>query len=480
MTITTKHILSAAMIAGLSLSGVMAQAQSSGTAEQDAPIVTPDPEASAPEDQGSVQTTTEQPPETEGEPAGGQPAEGVTNDPATGNDPAADAIVDTTEDEPAAQATDDAATEEPAAGTTEETAAEEPAAEATDETAEQAPAAEAADEAVTEEPAAEATEETAEEQPAEETSEGAVAEAAEGNPEAEEAAETAPTEEQPAEQVGEIVGGTEGETEATTETTHGVSEEEHEVGVAEGDDHGDDSHATPHIENIDFSFDGPFGSYDVNQLQRGLQIYTEVCAACHGLEYVALRTLGDEGGPSLPEEQVIEYAKQWNVYDAELDDTRPGTPVDHFPPSNLENAPDLSLMAKKRAAFHGPYGLGINQFLMGTGGPEYITAILTSYTGETREQAGTTFYQNTAFPGGWIAMAPPLADGQVEFADEHANDMHHLAEDVSAFLMWTAEPKLGARKTAGFAGVIFLTLLSVLLYLTNKRLWGPVKHRHKD
>lgn len=235
-----------------------------------------------------------------------------------------------------------------------------------------------------------------------------------------------------------------------------------------------------HIENIDFSFDGPFGSYDVNQLQRGLQIYTEVCSACHGLQYVALRTLGDEGGPSLPEDQVIEYSKQWDIFDADLDDTRPGTPVDHFPGSNMETAPDLSLMAKKRAAFHGPYGLGINQFMKGTGGAEYIAALLTSYTGETKEQAGATFYENTAFPGGWISMAPPIEDELVEFVDGHENDAHHLAEDVSAFLMWTAEPKLGARKQAGFAGVLFLTLLSVLLYLTNKRLWAPIKHKEHD
>jgi ubiquinol-cytochrome c reductase cytochrome c1 subunit len=234
------------------------------------------------------------------------------------------------------------------------------------------------------------------------------------------------------------------------------------------------------VENIDFSFDGPFGTYDVNQLQRGLQIYTEVCAACHGLEYVALRTLSDEGGPGLPEDQMRAYAEQFEVFDPELDDFRTASPTDHFPASNVENAPDLSLMAKKRAGFSGPYGLGINQFLKGMGGPEYITALLTGYTGEEKTQAGVTLYENSYFPGGWIAMGPPIEDELVEFEDGHANDAHHLAEDVSAFLMWTAEPKLGARKQAGFAGVIFLTLLSVLLYLTNKRLWAPIKYGRKD
>lgn len=231
------------------------------------------------------------------------------------------------------------------------------------------------------------------------------------------------------------------------------------------------------IDNIDFSFDGPFGSYDVNQLQRGLQIYTEVCSACHGLKFVPLRTLGDEGGPHMPEDQVIEYSKQFEVFDAELDDFRPATPVDHFPQSALSNAPDLSLMAKKRAAFHGPYGLGINQLMKGTGGAEYIAALMHGYTGEEKEQAGTTFYENHYFPGGWISMAPPLYDEAVEFQDGHDNSLEAMSEDVAAFLMWTAEPKMGARKQAGFAGVVFLTLLSVLLYLTNKRLWASVKRK---
>lgn len=231
-----------------------------------------------------------------------------------------------------------------------------------------------------------------------------------------------------------------------------------------------------HIENIDFSFDGPFGKFDQNQLQRGLQIYTEVCSACHGLQYVPIRTLSDEGGPHLPEDQVRAYASQnFDVYDADLDDTRPATPVDHFPANTDAGAPDLSMMAKARAGFHGPYGTGINQLLKGMGGPDYIASLLTGYTGEEKEEAGVTLYANTAFPGGWISMAPPLSDEQVEFSDGHSNDLHHMSEDVSAFLMWTAEPKMMARKQAGFVSVLFLSVLSVLLYLTNKKIWAPVK-----
>ncbi|HAR51104.1 MAG TPA: cytochrome c1, partial [Roseovarius nubinhibens] len=105
--------------------------------------------------------------------------------------------------------------------------------------------------------------------------------------------------------------------------------------------------------------------------------------------------------------------------------------------------------------------------------------ILTGYTGKTKEEAGVTLYENSAFPGGWIAMAPPLEDGMVDFDDEHDNSLHHMSEDTAAFLMWTAEPKMMARKQAGMAGVILLVLLSALLYLTNKRIWAPIKGKSK-
>ena len=233
-----------------------------------------------------------------------------------------------------------------------------------------------------------------------------------------------------------------------------------------------------HIEDFDFSFEGPFGKFDQNQLQRGLKVYTEVCAACHGLRHVAFRTLGDAGGPQLPADQVKAYAAaEFEVYDKEIDDTRAAKPADKFPGSSLDNAPDLSLTAKARAGFHGPNGLGINQIIYGIGGPEHIASILTGYTGHEKEEAGAILYENTAFPGGWIAMAPPLADEQVEFDDHHDNDLHHMAEDVAAFLMWTAEPKMMARKRLGLLSVLFLGFFTVLLYLTNKKLWAPIKRK---
>jgi ubiquinol-cytochrome c reductase cytochrome c1 subunit len=232
-----------------------------------------------------------------------------------------------------------------------------------------------------------------------------------------------------------------------------------------------------HVTDYSFSFEGPFGSYDQMQLQRGLQVYTEVCSACHGLRYVPLRTLGDPGGPHLPSDQVRAYAAFWEVFDKEINDFRPATPTDHFPGSSLENAPDLSMMAKARAGFHGPYGLGINQFFKGMGGPEYITSLLLGYTGEEKEEAGSTLYENHIFASGYIAMTQPLHGDDVVYEDGTPATIEQEAQDVAAFLMWAAEPKLNARKEAGFVSVLFLIVLSVLLYLTNKRLWKPLKYK---
>ncbi len=233
-----------------------------------------------------------------------------------------------------------------------------------------------------------------------------------------------------------------------------------------------------HIEDVAFSFEGPFGRFDQFQLQRGLQVYTEVCAGCHGMKQVALRTLADEGGPQLPEDQVRAYAAQMSITDAETGEDRPRVLTDHFPTVTGEGmGPDLSLMAKARAGFHGPYGTGLSQLFNGIGGPEYIVSLLNGYTGEEKEEAGTTLYENTAFPGGWISMPPPLSDDQVTFEDGSPADLHSAAMDVSAFLMWAAEPKMMDRKQVGLVSVLFLIVLWALVYLTNKRLWWRVKHR---
>ena len=263
-----------------------------------------------------------------------------------------------------------------------------------------------------------------------------------------------------------------------------------------------------HIEDVTFAHEGPFGKFDEHQLQRGLQIYTEVCAACHGLKFVPIRTLSDEGGPRLPEDQVRAYAAAFPIndetanpqlYDAEKAEFRPLLTSDKFPVNLAQAAPDLSLMAKARASFNGPYGSGIAQLLQGTGGPEYIHALLAGYEDApacaTGKEEG---YYNKAFAkggipdsckdehghptieGSWIAMSPPLSDDLVTYADATPATLDQMSMDVSSFLMWTAEPKMMARKQTGFVAVIILGLLATLLYLTNKRLWAGVKGRKND
>ena len=271
----------------------------------------------------------------------------------------------------------------------------------------------------------------------------------------------------------------EGETtaEADEAAEHAVEEEHAE---AEGDHEGGGDHGAGHIEDISFSFEGPFGKYDQFQLQRGLQVYTEVCAACHGMKQVPIRTLADAGGPALPEDQVRAYAAELTqILDPETGEDRDRLPTDHFPTvTGMGMGPDLSLMAKARAGFHGPYGTGLSQLFNGIGGPEYIHAILVGYTGEDMEQAGTVLYENTAFAGGYIGMPAPLSDDLVTYEDGTPATVDQMARDVSAFLMWTAEPKMMARKQVGLVSVLFLIVLAGLLFYTNKRLWAPHKGKH--
>ncbi len=249
------------------------------------------------------------------------------------------------------------------------------------------------------------------------------------------------------------------------------------------------------LTDVPFAHEGPFGKFDQMQLQRGLQVYTEVCSSCHGLEYVPIRSLSDAGGPGIPPDQVRAYAAEMDITDKETGEDRPRLPTDHFPKSGMDTAPDLSQMTKSRAGFHGPYGTGISQLFNGIGGPEYVYSILTHYEDDPAcaPDGVDGFYYNTAFPNGsvpdsckdehgvatipgsWISMPPPLSDGIVEYADGHATTEHAMAEDVSAFLTWTAEPKMMVRKEAGFKAVFFLIILTSLLYLTNKRIWSKVK-----
>jgi len=241
------------------------------------------------------------------------------------------------------------------------------------------------------------------------------------------------------------------------------------------------------IENLSFSHEGPFGTYDRLQLQRGFQVYQEVCSACHGLQYLSFRELRGETGPAFPEEQVKAIAALYEVYDPDLDDTRPGKMFDMFPANTDADAPDLSLMAKARAGFHGPYGSGLSQLINGIGGAEYIYSMLIGYTGEEIEEAGSTLYENHAFPGGKISMPPALEDDLIEYVMHGGEDgdageapeatVEQMAEDVSAFLMWAAEPQLVERKQSGLRNILMLLTLTVLLYFTNKALWAKIKRK---
>lgn len=254
-----------------------------------------------------------------------------------------------------------------------------------------------------------------------------------------------------------------------------------------------------HVEDISFSFEGPFGTFDKAQLQRGWQVFREVCASCHGIQYASPRELTMENGPGFSADQVKAFLADsgWEVIDREGEpgDTRPIEMSDRFPPVTSAAAPDLSLMAKSRAGFHGPLGSGINQLFRGIGGAEYIYSLMIGYV-DPPACAPDEFdgYYNAAFgaggvpescmdhghstiTGSWIGMPPPLTDEGVEYQDGTPATVEQQSEDIAAFLMWVAEPHMMDRKAAGVRNVGFLVILSVLLYLTNKALWAPIKKK---
>lgn len=238
---------------------------------------------------------------------------------------------------------------------------------------------------------------------------------------------------------------------------------------------------------FDFSFEGPFGRFDQAQLQRGWQVYSEVCAACHGLKHLYYRNLGDHGGPEFSPDQVKAIAAAFLVVDGPDSEgdmyERPAKPADSIasPFANDEAAaaanggalpPDLSLIAKSRTGFRGI----LKQIYAGSGGPEYLRALLTSYEDPAPhgEDMGDLYY-NRMFAGNAIAMAPPLADELVEYQDGTPATVGQMAEDVTAFLVWAAEPKMSERKSAGLRNILVLIVLAALLYATNRKLWKPVK-----
>jgi ubiquinol-cytochrome c reductase cytochrome b/c1 subunit len=246
-----------------------------------------------------------------------------------------------------------------------------------------------------------------------------------------------------------------------------------------------------------WSFAGPFGKYDRGQLQRGLKVYREVCQVCHGLKLVAFRTLADPGGPGLTTAQAGAIAAEYQVK-GEPDDQgevkdRPGRLADTFPsPFPNDNAararygavpPDLSVIAKARGYERGfPRWVGDIFTQYQEQGVDYITALMQGY--KDTPPAGVkippgSFY-NEYFPGHTIAMPPPLTDNRVEYTDGAPTTVEQYAKDISAFLMWTAEPHLEARKRIGMQVFIFLIVLSALLYFTKKKVWHAVELHPKE
>ncbi len=226
-----------------------------------------------------------------------------------------------------------------------------------------------------------------------------------------------------------------------------------------------------HPKALALSSDGAFGKFDTRQLQRGFQVYKEVCAACHSLKYVAFRDLKDLG---YNDEEVKAIAKGFKVndYNATAGEVkqRDATPKDHFPPVAYGGAgspPDLSLITKARH-----------------GGGAYVRSLLTGYEDQPAEllkrfpEAKTPdgLFYNPYFANLNIAMPKPLAsDGQVTYSDGTKATVDQMAQDVSAFLVWTAEPKLDKRKQTGWPVLGFLLFASVLAYMAYRTVWAEKK-----
>jgi len=240
------------------------------------------------------------------------------------------------------------------------------------------------------------------------------------------------------------------------------------AGVARAEDE------APKPPNQQWSFEGVFGTYDKAALQRGLQVYKEVCSACHPVKHLYYRDLTELG---YTEDQVKGFAAQFQVTDGPNDQgemyQRPAKPSDPIVPpfpndqaaraaNNGALPPDLSLIIKQRV-----------------GGADYVDAILTGFKDAP---AGFKMNQNMNFneyfPGHQIAMPPPLTtDGQVTYADGTKPTIAQMAHDVTAFLAWAAEPNLDERHRMGAKVILFLVIVAVLMYAAKRKIWADL-HGH--
>ena len=220
----------------------------------------------------------------------------------------------------------------------------------------------------------------------------------------------------------------------------------------------------------DWSFNGPFGTFDKAAMQRGFQVYREVCAGCHSMKYIAFRNFADLG---YNEAEIKAIAAEYDVEDGPNDEgemfTRPGIPADRMPsPYPNDNAaragnggalpPDLSLIAKARA-----------------NGPDYLYSLLIGYKeAPASMNVPDGMYYNDAYPGNLIAMPQPLYGDDVTYADGADTSIEGSAADLTQFLMWAAEPKMEARKRIGVAVVFFLSIFVVLSVMAKRRVWADL------
>ncbi len=247
------------------------------------------------------------------------------------------------------------------------------------------------------------------------------------------------------------------------------------------------------VEKHEWTFSGIFGHYDNAQLQRGFQVYKEVCSSCHSMNYVYFRNLAEEGGPGFTPEEVKVIASEYTVIDGPDDFgemfEREGKASDNFPSpySNINEArasnggaypPDFSVLAKARSTERGFPWWFVDLF---TGyqeqGVDYIYSLLNGYKEVPEDfKLQDGMHYNEYYPGNQIAMGQPLYDDSVEYADGTEATISQMAEDVSAFMMWAAEPKLEIRKKMGFKVAIFLFVLAGLLYYSKKKIWSRIEH----
>ena len=224
----------------------------------------------------------------------------------------------------------------------------------------------------------------------------------------------------------------------------------------------------------DWSFKGLFGKFDRGALQRGYQVYTEVCASCHSMKYLSYRNLAEKGGPEFTEQQAKAIAASFDVTDGPNSDgemfTRPGKLSDKFvmPYENVKAAqaanggaypPDMSVLVKARG-----------------GGVDYIYSLLQGYGKEIPEgiEISDTLSYNPWFPGNGIAMYQPLYEESVEYEDGTFASIEQMSADVTAFLAWSAEPEMEERKRLGFIVMSFLIIFVLLMFFTTTRLWKDV------